>query len=80
MPDVPWSQQGMIYGEKPNLLSESLAMLNMSVINGSTSLASSSVWDGDGDDMSMDLLTDIDEGSTDEEASSYHHSKGLSSI
>lgn len=52
-------------------------MLNMSVINGSTSLASSSVWDGDADDMSMDLLTDIDEGSTDEEASSYHHSKGL---
>lgn len=57
--------------ENPNLLSESPAMFGMSMINGSTEMGPFSVWDGEGDDMTMELLTDVDDGNIDEEASSH---------
>lgn len=68
MPGVPWSQQGTLQHENPNLLADNPAMLSMSMLNGSEA-SPLSLWDGEADDMTMELLTDVDEGNVDEEVS-----------
>ncbi|KAF8066612.1 hypothetical protein FPV67DRAFT_1495695 [Lyophyllum atratum] len=63
LPDVPWSQQGVLH-ENPSLLAESTAM---SMMNGSSAIQAFSSWGGETDDMTMELLTDVDDGDVDED-------------
>lgn len=42
----------------------------MNMVNGSMELGPFSAWDGEGDDMTMELLTDLDDGNVDEEVKS----------
>ncbi|GLB40918.1 putative A Receptor for Ubiquitination Targets [Lyophyllum shimeji] len=64
-PDVPWSQQGVLQ-ENTSPLGDSTAL---SMINGSSALQAFSSWGGETDDMTMELLTDVDDGDVDEEMS-----------
>ncbi|KAF5370917.1 hypothetical protein D9615_009798 [Tricholomella constricta] len=70
LPDVPWSQQGTLH-ENPSLLSESAAMQSLnasaSVFNGTGAMQAFSSWGGETDDMTMELMTDADDGNVDEE-------------
>ncbi|KAG5645388.1 hypothetical protein DXG03_006341 [Asterophora parasitica] len=69
LPDVPWSQQGTL-NENASLLLESDAVMGLSastsvsLINGAGAFSS---WGGETDDMTMELMTDADEGVVDEE-------------
>ncbi|KAG5650231.1 hypothetical protein H0H81_000244, partial [Sphagnurus paluster] len=71
LPDVPWSNQGTLH-DTPNHLTESISMMSSaSMINGTNgAMQAFSAWGGETDDMTMELLTDIDDGDVDEEMAS----------
>ena len=62
---MPWSLQGTLNKQTPALLSESPALLDRNFGNGGVDDGPFSVWDGD--DMTLEMVTDVNDGDVDED-------------